>query len=1468
MMIQQRLTGIVFVVICWMTFGYLRGQVPPNLPALSPPQQQSTLSNAAVSQQAVRVPQENSSVDPRLEQVPQVLRPWIPWALWDEGVWQSPPTYRNGNERIAHWVSKVQIDVEESSGSWTMPVRVFHDSWIPLPGGLEYWPTEVTANGKALVVTEHGGGPALKLLAGTYEILGKWRWKSIPQKLRIPRSIGWVELRLRGENVPTPTWDAQSDLWFNRATLDAEQKDQYSFQVYRLFEDGAPIWLRTSIEVTATGKSREEDFGFVLPQGWQLSYVTSSIPVAIDETGRLKAQVRAGNWTIQLDAFRTEDVKELSYASGNSPAKSSELIALRSAPNLRSIELQGVTPVDVQMTQFPKAWRNLSVFEWNTANPATLVEKSRGVGLESPNQLHISRVFWLDDDGRGVTYSDKLKGEPKQITRLDVSPDHQLGVARVDGVRQLITENPVTGSPGFELRTRRPEIEAIGRMDVVNSIPATGWQVGAKELEALFYLPPGWRMLALFGPDRVEGDWVTAWTLLDLFLLLVLSLAVLRLYGWLPALIALGAFALSYHEPGSPRWTWFLLLIPVALIRVVASNRGKQWLVIWRNFALAILLLNLLPFMAAQIQNAIYPQLEPSSIPFRTRTLFQWMDQTSNSRTDLIEFYGQGYSRSIEPERVAGRGSPRIVGGTTEYLSLETERLPNDGAKGQVVPQVANMQYDPKTNIQTGVAKPQWVGNVIRCYWDGPVAQDENIRPVLLSCNQHRWLTVVRLGLLLGLLYLLLVGGGFSESASGGPGLRGMFGSLGASRGKIVKDLDGTVLKGIIWVVLGAGLCLASGSPMHAQDTQALSPDAATLELLKKRMEVGSDAFPHAADLTQMLLKLETQEPANSEQQVGNIDRLSWQGTVHAMREVAIPLPGKLPSWFPQKVLLDGSDAVVTQREDGYLWILVPEGIHSIDVSGRVIESAEWTLSFLLPPRVLEIAANDWSWTGVNAEGKPESQVIFARKKQVGDGQANYDQRNYRAVFLVERRLEIGLDWKVQTTVRRLSRTGKAVSLNVPLLAGEQVVASGLTTRDGNVELNFGAEDQQFSWNSELPVSASLTLQALQVQGGASGNTVSGNAASGNVASGNAGNIVERWRVESSPVWSMQWSGIEPIFDQQSLNLVPVWYPWPGETVTLRWTRPVAVPGKLLTIQGLVHEMELGYRQRQSSLWFEIESSLGGEQRIQLPAGSTVISIEVGGKAIPIRVQDDACLINLQPGSQRVQIIWNNDEPLTSSVELSHVVMPDEVANVRSVMRVPASRWILWANGPVRGPAVRFWVILAVAIVVALVLGSRSDSPLRRWEWVLLAIGLTQVSAFASVLFVIWLFSIPARERLNMQGVSARNLKLLQVAHVLLTIVALGVLISVVTAGLLGTPRMFIVGNESSEYSMQWFTPMSGMELPKPWVFSVSIWFYRLMMLLWALWLANSLLRWLMQWWRSMVQPTASVASEETPKGA
>lgn len=90
---------------------------------------------------------------------------------------------------------------------------------------------------------------------------------------------------------------------------------------------------------------------------------------------------------------------------------------------------------------------------------------------------------------------------------------------------------------------------------------------------------------------------------------------------------------------------------------------------------------------------------------------------------------------------------------------------------------------------------------------------------------------------------------------------------------------------------------------------------------------------------------------------------------------------------------------------------------------------------------------------------------------------------------------------------------------------------------------------------------------------------------------------------------------------------------------------------------------------------------------------------------------------------------------------------------------------------------------------------------------------------------------------------------LLQIFLVGLTVAMLIILVVTVTEGLLGNPEMFIRGNDSTRTWLQWFEPRSGHELPQPVLVSVSVWFYRLLMLAWALWLAGALIRWLKWAW-------------------
>ncbi|MGH8595030.1 MAG: hypothetical protein ACREXT_00065, partial [Gammaproteobacteria bacterium] len=83
----------------------------------------------------------------------------------------------------------------------------------------------------------------------------------------------------------------------------------------------------------------------------------------------------------------------------------------------------------------------------------------------------------------------------------------------------------------------------------------------------------------------------------------------------------------------------------------------------------------------------------------------------------------------------------------------------------------------------------------------------------------------------------------------------------------------------------------------------------------------------------------------------------------------------------------------------------------------------------------------------------------------------------------------------------------------------------------------------------------------------------------------------------------------------------------------------------------------------------------------------------------------------------------------------------------------------------------------------------------------------------------------------------------------ILTIVALTTLFDAIRQGLLGAPNMQIAGNGSSAYELFWFQDRAPLEYPAATVWSVSLWFYRALMLAWALWLAFALLGWLRFGW-------------------
>lgn len=1308
-----------------------------------------------------------TTADPARE-LPEPLKPWAGWALWDEQDLDSPRPYDNAKQALRLWPSRLALEADAAGGSLMLDVVVFDEAWLSLPGDGELWPVDVTSNGVPLPVVAHGGKPSVKLDKGSHHLTGRYRWQAVPQRMAIPPEIGILSLRLEGAEVASPVWDAQGFLWLKRdASTEQVDQDLLSAKSHMLISDGIPLWLHVELELIVAGKSREETVGHILPEGWKLSSYDSPLPVAVDDAGLLKAQVRSGKWTLKFSASRLDHPKEVRYAENAKPAAAEQLVAFEAAPDFRLLEITGIPVVDVSQTQFPEAWRRHPVYRWEAKTAFRMEERMRGMGMRKPEGLRIERELWLDEDGGGFTFRDHITGPTQQIWRLDAKEGQELGSVRSDGAGQLITRNPSTGAAGVEIRQRHFELEATGRVSNNGTQPATGWRTDAAKAEVTLNLPPGWRLLALFGADWVRGDWLTAWSLLDLFLLLVFTLAVFRLWGIRAALLAFVGFGLSYHEPGAPKYVWLALLIPLALLRVVPQGWARRSLLAVKWLVALALLLVLVPFAGRQIQQALYPQLE--RVPFvfqKSSTIVTYMADTA-PKEDADPFAGSYESSELLYRRPARPASEKTA---------------------------ENLEYDLKARIQTGPGVPEWQWRKVSYGWNGPVTEKQSVYPVLIPAGAERVVSLARVLLLLGLGAVL----------------------LGARRPKLRVPSSAAAL-----FLLG---CLAVP---HAR---AELPEKEMLETLRARLTEVSDAFPNAADIPHVALTLRDR-------------RLSMEVEIHTAARAAVPLPGKLPEWSPLSVSVDGTPAPALRRSDGFLWLVLPQGVHRVRIEGSIADLSEWQWTWKLRPRRVTIDAPGWQVGGVKPGGIPEAQVFFAREvKSAGDG-ANYDRPNLQTVVAVERRIELGLVWQVSTNVGRLSSGGGAVSLRIPLLPGESVLTPGAVVRDGFIEVRLGTGQDHFIWNSELAVGNQIELSSRADD-----------------------TWVEHWLLSASPVWNVGISGLAPVFDEAEAALTPEWRPWPGESATLEIGRPQAVTGATVTIDRARHEITLGKRQRTSTLQLSLRSSLGEDFLIGLPAGADPTSLSSGGKNLPIRRDAANVIVPLTPGSQEINLQWRQDEPLGFQTRADAVTLPVESANIATIIQVPDDRWVLWADGPLRGPAVRFWGILLGSLLAAWVLGRLRRSPLRTYEWMLLAVGLTQIPLPGALVVVAWLFALAWRGGPSFPRLPHGFHNTLQALLALVSLGVLGIFIGIVAAGLLGSPEMFISGNGSTRTLLSWYQARGEGELPRPGCFSISVWWYRLLMLLWALWLAASLIRWLAWGWRQFNAGGCILRSPKVPK--
>jgi hypothetical protein len=540
-----------------------------------------------------------------------------------------------------------------------------------------------------------------------------------------------------------------------------------------------------------------------------------------------------------------------------------------------------------------------------------------------------------------------------------------------------------------------------------------------------------------------------------------------------------------------------------------------------------------------------------------------------------------------------------------------------------------------------------------------------------------------------------------------------------------------------------------------------------------------------------------------------------------------------------------------------------------VTLRGTLPDTDALRLVFRERPARIEVSAPGWQVAGVDEGRLLADSLSLSRPTRastaagidsaVGPGAARAQREEFPPFVRVTRELRLGLDWTVGTTVERLAPAQGAFTLRLPLLAGESVLTAGLPVVDGHVEIALPAGETHTAWASALTRADALKLAAPAA--GASS--------------------VEVWRFLVGPMWHMRFEGTPEVIapEQSGEQWVHHFEPRPGETLKATVTRPAAIEGPTFAFETVRHALTPGRRSTDTHLEIGYRSTQGGRHAIDLPEGARLRQVLADGAPLVIRDQKGRLELPLQPGEHQLAIDWQTDTGLSLATRPGAVTLGVPASNVATSIDVPAGRWLLAAFGGGVGPAILYWAELAIFIVVALLLGRVARSPLATHEWLLVGLGLSTFSWGVLLLFTVWVFAFEWRRRWA-ANVAPWVFNGTQIVLALLTLVALGSLLSAIPNGLLGSPDMDVTGAGSHAGHLEWFHDRVEEALPRPVAISISIWFYKAAMLAWALWLSFAVVRWVRWAWdafgtgrlwqrtRGLANPFRREPAAQPPSGA
>ncbi len=1318
---------------------------------------------------------------------PKDLLTWKDWVLYEHAD-QNCPKGNSSKERICSWPSELTLRVTESGVMFSQAWEIYHDSWVALPGDNTYWPIDVKVAGIPVLIKKSGTIPKVKLKKGRYTITGKIVWESIPKSLQLPKKTALIDLTFRNKKEEVLTLDTQGKIWFEfkNATKATDVEKGQEVRVYRKIIDGIPLKIETRVELKISGSDREISMGRFLLEGAEALSLNSELPARIESNGALRIQVRPGNWIVTLVSRQIQQTAQLQVLSQDTLWPQQEIWSFEADPTFRVVQVEGVTAIDPTQAGVPGGWRTLPTYLVRSQKNMILKEEHRGDVHKSSDELTLSKDLWIDFDGKGMTIRDNISGVIKNRGRLTTADGVTLGSVKLYNQPQLITRKDSLDT-GIEVDQGKVEVEGVSRyLGGYTKIPATGWKQDFKNMNASVYIPPGWMLLGVTGADASRGTWIDQWTLLDIFLVMLIAAVIGKLMGLKWGVIAGITLILIYHETDAPVFSWLNLIVVVSLLNVLPDGMFKKLCTYYKYLSLLLLFVFILMFAITQVRQTIYPQLA------QDRGISSSHYSQSNRLSSAIKSEKRRY-KSVDGEYKKRKGvrkkakapiASRMMSFKEGSATLSAPISP------PVLENRVMQQYDESVQVQTGPAIPQWRWESVELTWDGIVQQEQRLGLIMISPLFKRALAALQL-LLVGFLFFKLIRSGEDPFK--------------------ISHLFSGISSNALFVV-GA---LMVGSAFIPQSAYGAFPSDSLLHTFEKRLLEYDICNDNCISLNKTHFDLSK-----------NSARITLQ--VDAHDATYFPLPARLDKWMPHSVLVNGKKhRALSRARQGILLIALPKGHHQVVLEGPITTgSVEFV--FKLPIHNVTANAEYWSHTNIVKGTLPGGKIEFTRRvtKKSTEDKRRLLPDPIKPFVVVKRTLHFHNDWSVRTTVERVAPNKGVINFSIPLLKGESVLSTNVENSDGIVTGVIKEGRKSTHWNSTLQKKPQVTLTAdIQTE------------------------WVEVWTIDASTKWHLEVLGIARLKENLSYKgALPHYKPWPGESITISVTKPKAVAGSTQTIQSVKINHEPGIRSSKTNVTIGLLSSQGGKLSVTLPDSVVVEKLWVGGVEQIISQNGSQLRIPVRPGSQEIILNWVAPIGSTLLSETPEIIFNQALSNVELTIPKPEKRWILLLGGPDIGPAMLYWGVLIVLILLAFVVARLGFAPLKTWHWILLFLGMSTVVSIGGFLVIAWFFIL--HKRRNFTDQTPRYIfNSVQVLVVLLTLAALASIIYSVPMGLLGSPDMQIGGNDSSGRVLRWYADFADSIVPTAWMVSIPLYVYRLVMLVWSVWIALMLIKWVPWAW-------------------